>query len=1252
MNIYAALTGVLRMDAPYPVVVLCLLFAVGIFGQDSRGSISGTVTDPQGASVPGAQVVITNAGTNAESRTATNETGLFVVPLLNPGTYNVTVESSGFRKVVRNGLELNVGARLSLELTLEVGQLADSVEVTAEAPLLETRSASGGRLVSGREVAELPVSAMNPFLLAGLSAGMQWTGTPSGMQRAFDVGGTTSFNTAGAVGQNEYTLDGAPVTGTERRVGYVPPLDAVGEFKLETASFDASFGHTSGATVNVSSRSGTNAFHGSLFDQHWQNRWNATPHFTRLAYEQQVRAGTKQPGDPKQNSGRSNNYGATFGGPIRVPWLYDGRNKLFFFATYNGYAVDSAGTGARSVPHDSWYNGDFSDIQTVDPVKYTIYDPRSARLDGNRVVRTPFPGNKGIPVLSSVYSQYARLYPKATNTPGFVTPEGINNHFDPAVGQKDRYQSILNRYDYNATDRHRTNLKWYWSERQDYTGDWTRETFPELHNGGGYRRNVGGSINHNWTLSNADLLDLGFSITRFIEGLKIPVQTSLKPTDVGFPQYLDDKAEPFTQLPRIGFLTLQGTSSVMQGVSREYAYEAYRGRGTTLEIKPGMNSIRGSHTVKYGWNERRYWQPILNPNYSAGNFSFSSTWMRANDTINTASNYGLEWASFMMGLPTAATIDTVDSAFWSNRYRALYVQDEWRLNRRLTLNLGLRYEREGGIRERFNRGVGGQFYADTKLPITDLVQAAYARNPLPEIPVSSFQVLGGTEYLGAREDSFTKGTHRFLPRAGVAFMIDDKTVLRAGYGMFYDTLNALNTIRPGQFGYSQSTDTVISNDNGLTFCCGVGPAANLSQTNNVLDNPFPVRANGTRFDLPYRDALGSMASVGRAFSAVPYDFVPDQQHRWRIGIQRQLPGGFVAEVAYSGARSRVWYPQRVNYLPEQYWATGNVRNQTLEDYQNANVPNPFHISNLAALQTSSPTLYRYLSSQALFTSTVIRRNVLLRAFPQMGTPTGAVNLSGVRPGQDLNTARGLNEYKDLQVQIEKRFSRGFQTALMYTRASNYVENTYYNEFDNRPSAVPSTDVRPHRFVWSGIYEFPFGKGRRWLANNPLRFAAGGWQISWIYQRQTGAPLLWGNRFFYGDLSQLPEIANSDQVHERDIHLWFDPAIAYRGSGAVPAGFVGFDGRSGTQPGAFHVRAFPYRLDTMRADGIRNWDLKLLRNFQITEGVRFVLAMDALNATNHTNFAAPDVDPTSTTFGQVRSTVGAPRVLQLNLRIEF
>ena len=262
--------------------VLLLAFASAVSAQEARGGITGTVTDIRSGVIPNATVVVVNTETNTVSRTATNSTGYFEVNLLNPGSYSITAESAGFKKSVRTGLVLQVGGRLSLDLQLQIGDLAETISVTAEAPLLDTTSASGGRVIDNKQVTQLPFSDMNPFALTALGAGMQWTGQPE-YRRPFDNGGTSSFSTMGNVGQNEYTIDGAPVTGTGRRVGFVPSSEAIAEFKLETATFDAASGHTSGATINVVTKSGTNTYHGSLFDQHWQQRWNATPPFHAVA---------------------------------------------------------------------------------------------------------------------------------------------------------------------------------------------------------------------------------------------------------------------------------------------------------------------------------------------------------------------------------------------------------------------------------------------------------------------------------------------------------------------------------------------------------------------------------------------------------------------------------------------------------------------------------------------------------------------------------------------------------------------------------------------------------------------------------------------------------------------------------------------------------------------------------------------------------------------------------------------------------
>jgi hypothetical protein len=294
---------------------------------------------------------------------------------------------------------------------------------------------------------------------------------------------------------------------------------------------------------------------------------------------------------------------------------------------------------------------------------------------------------------------------------------------------------------------------------------------------------------------------------------------------------------------------------------------------------------------------------------------------------------------------------------------------------------------------------------------------------------------------------------------GIVYQINSKTVLRTGYGWYYDTLNANNT-RPNQLGYSLPTSTPVTNDNGLTFCCGVGAAANLSSSANPMADPFPVRADGSRFDVPYRNSLGLLAFAGRGLTFTPRDFQPARQQRWRIGIQRQLGTDMLLDVSYNGSYSRIPVSQPVSFLPQQYWATGNVRNQAIDDDMNRNVPNPFNISNLTALQSANPTLYTYLRTQAFFTSSTIRKNQLLRTFPQMN------GLTGLRPGVSFTDSMGGTRYHDLEVLFEKRYSRGFHTSVMYTYSNSETQDYYLNEFDALPSYEANNLTRPHRLVWT------------------------------------------------------------------------------------------------------------------------------------------------------------------------------------------
>ena len=305
-----------RSLALFVCVTLLSAFSVCL-AQESRGSITGKIVDPQNAVMVGANVTVTNTATNVSRRAVSNQTGYYEVILLDPGTYSVTVEASGFKKVVRSGVTLNTGDRLAVDFQLELGVTTATVEVLADAPLLETTNAVGGRVLDTRDIAQLPYTTMNPFSLQAISPGMYFTGT-LGNNRVMDHAGTASYNTDGPVtsGGNEFLLDGNPVTGTNGgRAGFVPSSEAVAEVRVETAPLDASIGHSVGAYISATIKSGTNSIHGSAFEQMQQTRWNATNHFTRLNYAAGLAAGTIKPGTPKQLSGKFEPAGLQRRGP-------------------------------------------------------------------------------------------------------------------------------------------------------------------------------------------------------------------------------------------------------------------------------------------------------------------------------------------------------------------------------------------------------------------------------------------------------------------------------------------------------------------------------------------------------------------------------------------------------------------------------------------------------------------------------------------------------------------------------------------------------------------------------------------------------------------------------------------------------------------------------------------------------------------------------------------------------------------------
>lgn len=1233
------------------IAALVLASPAMMLAQESRGAIGGRVTDTQEAVVPGAKVAITNTLTGVVSRAVTNNTGYYESSFLTAGTYSVEVESPGFSKITRSGITLNTGDRLSVDLQLQIGTATQSVQVNADAPLLETTNAAAGRVLDSRDVAQLPYTTMNPFSLQAITPGVAFTGN-LGLSRVMDNAGTASYSTDGLVtsGGNEFLLDGAPVTGTNGgRAGFVPSSEAVDEVRIETAPFDAALGHTVGAFVSATIKSGNNTYHGSVFEQLMENRWNATPHFSRLNYYSGLASGQIKPGTPEQPSGKLTQPGFSIGGPVRIPHLYNGKNKFFFYFEWDKITQiqPNPNTPIYTVPTAAQRTGDFSSLLAVNPTAYTIYDPRTATLVNGHVTRTPF-ANNIIPqslITNPAYKFMSRVYPLPNDPAGFLQSDGSNNFYDGTQVYADYFKSMINRFDYNLSDKQKLNGKWYYNRRDADGYDWGHTTeLAGLQSNGLVRKNIGGSGAWTYTLNPTNVLDIGYSVTRYSEGDNKPILTQYNAVSVGLPAYIDQKAAGFDDIPAFnisGYAANAGGSLVYPGLSQT---------GTTHQLTIKMSSIRGAHSLKYGFEERRYHYATVTPGgYPTGTFTFDNTFFKQADNTTTASNLGLAWAAFEMGLPSTITLNTNDTGYFSTPYHALYAQDDFRITNRLRIGFGLRFEREGGTTERFNRGLAGGYDNSYVPAYAQAVQAAYAANPLPQLPASQFTVQGGPTYLGKTYKNYTDGTYRFLPNFSVVYQFTPKTVIRAGTGWFADTFNALvsTSSRPSQNGFNQSTTTQVSPDNGLTFCCGVGPASNLGNVNPLMD-PFPVLSNGSRFLVPAGSTLGSDILAGQSYTIYPRDYKPALQQRWRVSIQRELSRDTVIDASYNGSYATSPFTRNLSYLPAQYWNFSNTRNAAIESADTAAVPNPFYIGNLTSLQQSNPALYSYLGSQSWFTSKTLQTQQLLRADPNNG---GALSQAGAFTAQ--------NWYHDVEILLQKRFSHGFQSSGIYTRSWSR-QQWLPNQFDPALAWQPGTGSRPNRFVWTTVWELPFGKGRQWLTHGLLDHVAGGWQLSWIYQYQTGALINWGNLFYYGEQSQIVDVLKHDQVHDANIHQWFDQGAVYNNvinpsqsaTGAIPSGFVGFEGRTAFQPGTYQARVFPQYIEGLRADGIRNWDVKVYRRFTLRERLNLNLSVDLLNLTNHTQFNSPVITPTATNFGFVTSQANAPRNLQLNARIEF
>ncbi len=1200
-------------------LVLSFLAAATIaHAQETRGTISGTVIDEQATAVPGATVTVRNLDTNVSNTLIANSSGYYEASLLLPGNYRVTAELVGFKTAVRNGIILSVGQQVDVKISLAVGAISETVTVTGEAPILDTSVVTTGQNLDRRSVESLPMFANMPVLLTRFVAGVNSSADVPYVAQGFVNRTSSDTSSPGGVGGNEWTIDGATNNGSDRRLASSPNSDMIQEVRIDTANFDASFGHSTGLGISMMTRSGTNQMHGSMNYQYWNNQWNAPKYFAKKNYYDNI-AQARARGDEvtvrrlssqKINPlGKSNNLANTFGGPVM-------KDKLFIFANYSWNHDDRPAVSQHSIPTAENLRGDFSNLLAVDPVQYQIYDPLTTRPDPARpgfFIRDPFPGNI-IPqsrIINPLYAAYSKWLPTPNNNPTDPTRVPTNNYQANTYTDPIDSQIYGVRVDYNLSNTHRFFGRWSGSDFKEGLNDWTYQSAPGLHNEDMRRTTNAGTVNWTWVKNATTVIDAQGSANAFFEGGDRNTLATFKPSDVGLPTYLDQRCEASNEarlassrggscaLPIINFGT---------GAYQPFGKNAAEGYDTlNLQFTMNLTKIRGQHTWHAGTDARRHARSGFNPGASQGSFTFDNTYTRrySDTALYTAGNLGLSWAAFMLGLPTVSTITTPTDYATSSPYYSAFAQDAWRITQKLTMNVGLRFEFEQGMREKADRMLVG-FDPNATPAIRDEAVAAYARNSVPELSVSAFRnnLTGSGVYAGVNGQTRRawKSQAMWLPRASAAYQVSDRMVVRGGYGVYYDTLNA-TAIVPNQLGYNTVTSVNSSNDFGQTWVSG-NPKAGISP----LVDPFPLRADGTRFVSPVGNTLGGDFVAGNTLTYGNLDREHARMQRWRLGAQRELGRNMAIEVAYVGSfADNVDVNVRQDVLPEQYWNSTATRNTALASNLNANVPNPFFIGNFEGLRASNPALYSRLAAQSLFASPTVAKNRLLRPSPFMAALT-----AGQRPIGKVRT-------HSVEVTFQRRFSRGLSLNVGYVGLRAEEWTTIINEYEQRPTQwVSSNNARPHRVTAGTVWELPFGKGRAFLNNGGmLGKILGGWQTGHTFEWQPG-PLLdfsGQNIFFYGNLEDIP-------LSEPSLDRWFN----------VDAGF---ERNSARVPAEFQTRLFPLRVEGVRRDQTLLLNSTISRTFPVKGHTMFQIRLDAQNSLNRQHFANPtSLNPTSTDFGRV------------------
>ncbi len=1215
--------GICKVAIGLLFLLICglLLIPAGTFAQEFRATISGTVVDPSGAVVPEASIVVREAHTGAINRTMSDSVGQYVVPFLPPGDYSITVTKLGFETLVRGGITLQAQEHPIINLTLTLGSESQTVTVTGEAPLLNQANASVGEVVSTEAVADLPLNGYAPVMLAELSVGVITT-SPPGNTTAYDPGTLNSWSIGGTkTNEGEILLDGAADTqmsGGENGGGtFVPTEDSVQEVSVQTFGTDASIGHTIAGAINQVTKGGTNVLHGTAYEFSQFSDLAANLYFND-------RNGLPTP------VSHYNQYGLSTGGPIWIPKVFNGKNKLFFFFAWEGIRNLSPVSTIITVPTDAEKQGDFSAL-LAGGSGYQLYQPNTGTLVNGAFTRTPVPNNcltnkssycssranAGM-TIDPIAANYLKFYPEPNYTSG-VSPITNQNNYNSNAPNYVNYSTEFGRLDYNLSSRNHLffDFRHNQSENggQNYLNDHATDSVL-------FRGSWGATLDNVFTMNPTTVFDVRLNWGFFNEEHTSPTNM-YTPTSVGFPAGMTSASNLVT-LPNIVF---NSSSYENMGDLKTQSIDP----SNVYQVFINMTKLMGRHTLKIGFDGRTYRQKIQSFAASSGSFTFGNSFVTCG-TGCSSQPFGGDLASFEYGLPTSGSFGINALGDFRSYYVAPFVQDDWRVNKHLMLNLGLRFDIDTPYGEKWGRTESG-FNPSAVNSASAAATAAFSPVTVTKndatVTVSSINTLGGLTFpssdWGAPYQIENK-TGFWSPRIGFSYSPGfawlKKTVVRGGFGTYVMPQSLQGDSY--QAGFSATTSYSATSNNYFTNA-------------GTLDNPFP-----SGFTLPAGASQGANTFLGSPssisfFAPVQHDQYSEQ---WTFSVQQSLTSSTLLEVIYEGTHG-VHLPvssQNLNATELQYLTTNPYRDQNLATALSTSVTNPFK-----GLLPNGNSSYNGATTSL---------SNLLVPFPAFG---------GASVTEEQETI-GQSFFHSGMVHIEQRVKHGLTLTANYSFAKMIEQDTYLNPEDTKlfRGISPNADHKQH-FTVGGVYNLPFGRGKLFsLGGSKLADEiAGGWVLNGIYQFQTGLPINLSADIPFQPGMTVKDIKSSPRnTSPTSPALTNASSVFVTGSGTsctVAAGqpcdgTVFFNGQY-----ADHYRTMPTTIGSVRADGYNELDSSMLKNFRFTEKAYFQLRFETFNTLNHPVFAAPTVSSaTSSSFGFITSALSgsAPRQVQLGGRIVF